>query len=175
MGKKIHLTKSLIASAILIATTGTAFAGATTSGGSDCNNAAIQANAQAIYQTSYDNYNRQAPQPGPLDGCLSSLSGLTVSIGTFDLNSILTAIGNQVCQMANSAINGAINGAIGQITSGTSGLTSGLISVTPGGSGGVSLTTNSGGANSVLNPAIGSATSAASGAVTSATQSVLGK
>lgn len=171
MGKKIHLKKGLLTIALVIAP---ACAFATNPTGSDCNNSAIQANAQAIYTTSLSNYNTQAPQPGALDGCLGSLSGLTVSIGSFDLNSILSAIGNQVCLMASSTINNTINGAIGQINSGVSGASGGLISVGSGGSG-VSVGTNPGGANSALSPVIGSATGAASSAITSATSGILGK
>lgn len=154
MGKKAPLI--LAALTITMVQVAPAYA----SGGvtAPCDNSQIQANLQAIRDAAQANYNNGAPAPGNLDGCLSSLSALNISIGTFNLSSIFNSLMNQACQMANSEIQNVTNGAISQINSTVGSVAPGANSVVSVGSGSGTVTVNNGGANNLIQPTINNAT-----------------
>lgn len=154
MGKKAPLILAALTLAMVQITPAHAGSTATTT----CDTSQIQANLQAIRTAAQSNYESGAPAPGNLDGCLSSLSALNISVGTFNLSSIFSSLMNQVCQMANSEIQNVTNGAISQINSTIGSVAPGANSVVSVGSGSGTVTVNNGGANNLIQPTINNAT-----------------
>lgn len=171
MGKKTSLS-DLVALSLLSAflASSPVFAGGTLS--SDCNNSAIQSNANAIFQAATNNYKQMVQPPANLDGCLGSLSALNLNIGTFDFNSIFNQLLQQACSMATSAVNNVTNGAISQINSYVPPQAQGVVSIGSGSTTGVNM--NNGAANNLLNPTINGVTNGVQNQTGSALSHVFG-
>jgi hypothetical protein len=173
MDKKTPLSTTLVASVFVSSLFATSPSFAQSAAGADCNNSAIQQNANAIYQAATNNYNQMVQPPANLDGCLGALSALNLSVGTFDLTSIFNQLIQQACSMATSAINNVTNGAINQINGYIPPVAQGVISV---GSGGTSpINSNNGAANSLLNPAISGVTNGVQNKVNGSLSNVFGQ
>lgn len=99
---------------------------------------AINQDAAAVGKNALAQINQNVGQPSALSGCLQSLNGLNVSIGSFDFSSLYKQLLSQACGMVNNKVQsefGTVTSTANQyVNSKTGGLAGNVVNVGSSGS-----------------------------------------